>query len=121
MWVRFEVMGHIRILARPHTVVRVLQASLWLLDPIFADESLHPGRMLNFPNMMFLTRHCYNRNCKVRMSIACRSLVHRLGLPRAAQPLFVPLQIPTQAEYRDVEPHDITAVGAERQTLHLIL
>ena len=47
--------------------------------------------------------------------------MHRLDLPGAAQPHLAPLQIPTQAEYRDVEPDDITTVGAERQTLDLML
>ena len=121
MWVRSEVMGHIRILARPHNAVRAaLQASWWLLDLIVADESPRK-ESVQFSKMTISTSDCYSENRGVRMSIACCSLVHRLDLPGAAQPHLAPLQIPTQAEYRDVEPDDITTVGAERQALDLTL
>lgn len=79
MWVRLEVMGHIRILARPHNAVGALQASLWLLDLFSADES--PRREnVQLCRMKFSTSECYDQSCKARMSIACCSLVHRLDL-----------------------------------------
>jgi len=81
MWVRLEVMGHIRILARPHNAVRAaLQASCWLLDLIAADESPRK-ESVQFSKMTFSTSDCYSENRGVRMSIACCSLVHRLDLP----------------------------------------
>ena len=121
MWVRLEVTGHIRILAQSQNAVRALQASLWLFDPTSASQSLCGRKTLKLRETMISTSNCYGQNCKVRTSIAYCSLVHRLDLPGFAQPLFIPLQIPTQAEYRDVEPLNITAVGAERQTLDLML
>lgn len=79
MWVRLEVMGHIRILARPHNAVGALQASLWLLDLISADES--PRREnVQLCRMKFSTSEVYDQSCKARMSIACCSLVNRLDL-----------------------------------------
>jgi hypothetical protein len=55
-WVRFEVMGHIRVLARPHNAVGALPVLLWLLDRIYAGESLHRRQMKNLLTSIFSNR-----------------------------------------------------------------
>ena len=64
MWVRLEVMGHIRILARPCTAVRALEAPLWLLNPISTNESLHVRKTYFFFLNDFLDYFAVNQIVK---------------------------------------------------------